>query len=67
MVDLKIENGQVIDGSGSPGFFATVLVDGEEVSILRGDAEPHRGGADHKCQPATLSAPDSSTCIPTPA
>ena len=38
MVDLKIENGQVIDGSGSPGFFATVLVDDEEVSIWRGDA-----------------------------
>ena len=38
MVDLKIVNGQIIDGSGSPGFFGTVLVEGEEVSILRGDS-----------------------------
>ena len=38
MVNLKIENGQIIDGSGSPGFFGTVLVEGEEVTILRGDS-----------------------------
>ena len=41
MVDLKIENGQIIDGSGSPGYFGTVLVEGEEVSIFRGRCQSH--------------------------
>ena len=38
MLDLKIENGLVIDGSGSPGFFAAVLVENEQVTVHRGEA-----------------------------
>jgi N-acyl-D-amino-acid deacylase len=38
MLDLLIENGLVIDGSGSPGFHAAVLVEDERVAIHRGDA-----------------------------
>ena len=44
MIDLKIENGQIIDGSGSPGFFGTVLVEGEELSIFRGDSSHIEAG-----------------------
>ena len=38
MLDLLIRNGQVIDGSGSPGFYAAVLVEQGRVAIHRGDA-----------------------------
>ena len=37
MADLKIVNGLVIDGSGSPGFHATVLVKDEKVTLHRGE------------------------------
>ena len=37
MFDLLIRNGLVIDGSGSPGFHAAVLVKDERVMIHRGD------------------------------
>ena len=37
MSDLIIENGLVIDGSGSPGFHASVVVDGDTLAIHRGD------------------------------
>ena len=37
MPELLITNGLVIDGSGSPGFHAAVLVEDERVSIHRGD------------------------------
>ena len=37
MLDLLIRNGLVIDGSGSPGFHAAVLVENERVIIHRGD------------------------------
>ena len=37
MIDLLITNGMVIDGTGSPGFFAAVAVEGDRVSIHRGD------------------------------
>ncbi len=37
MYDLLIKNGMVVDGSGSPGFYAAVLVDKERVTIHRGD------------------------------
>lgn len=39
MIDLLIKNGLVIDGSGSPGFYAAVIVTGESVNIHRGDIE----------------------------
>ena len=38
MPDLLIVNGLVIDGSGSPGFHAAVVVENNRVSIHRGDA-----------------------------
>ena len=37
MPDLIINNGLIIDGTGSPGFFATVLVQGDRVTIRRDD------------------------------
>ena len=37
MADLLIQNGLVIDGSGSPGFHASVIVDDERVAIRRGE------------------------------
>ncbi len=65
MIDLLITNGLVIDGSGSPGFFAAVLVEGDSVSVLRG-----------MCLTWTPRGPStprdmwfvrgSSTCTPTP-
>ncbi len=37
MLDLIIANGLVIDGTGSPGFYAAVLVEGDRVTVHRGD------------------------------
>ena len=37
MLDLLIKNGQIIDGTGSPGFSGAVLVESERIAILRGD------------------------------
>jgi N-acyl-D-aspartate/D-glutamate deacylase len=37
MLDLLIRNGLLIDGSGNPGYYATVGVEGDAVRILRGD------------------------------
>ena len=37
MLDLLITNGLIIDGTGSPGFYASVGVRGEDVEIIRGD------------------------------
>ena len=37
MLDLLIKNGLVIDGSGSLGFYAAVLVEGERVTVRRDD------------------------------
>jgi len=38
LLDLLIKNGLVVDGMGNPGFYAAVGVQGETVSILRGDS-----------------------------
>jgi N-acyl-D-amino-acid deacylase len=37
MLDLLIKNGLIVDGTGSPGFYAGVGVQGETVFIIRGD------------------------------
>ena len=37
MLNLLIINGLIIDGSGSPGFHAAVLVEADTVTVLRGD------------------------------
>ncbi len=37
MLDLLITNGKIIDGTGSPGYYASVGVEGDTVQILRGD------------------------------
>lgn len=38
MPDLKIINGEIVDGTGSPGYSGTVLVEGDTLRIHRGDA-----------------------------
>ena len=55
MADLKIVNGLVIDGSGSPGFHATVLVEDEEVTL-------HRGEHDHLEAARTIDAKGYVVC-----
>ena len=37
MVDLLISGGQIVDGTGSPGFFGAVAIEGDTVGIVRGD------------------------------
>ena len=37
MIDLLIANGQIVDGSGSPGFYGAVAISGDTLTIHRGD------------------------------
>ncbi|MCC6175916.1 MAG: D-aminoacylase [Chloroflexi bacterium] len=37
MFDLLIANGLIVDGTGNPGFYGAIGVEGETVRILRGD------------------------------
>jgi N-acyl-D-amino-acid deacylase len=39
--DLLIENGVVIDGTGSPGFRGAVATSGDTLRVLRGDSSAH--------------------------
>ena len=42
MLDLLITGGLIIDGTASPGFHGSIGVDGDRVSILRGDTSDVR-------------------------
>mgnify|MGYP003784665015 CR=1 FL=1 len=37
MLDLLIANGMIVDGTGNPGFYGAIAVEGETVRVLRGD------------------------------
>jgi len=37
MLDLLVQGGLIIDGTGNPGFYGAVGIEGERVVILRGD------------------------------
>ena len=37
MFDLLIKGGLIVDGSGNPGFYGAVGLEGDKVSVLRGD------------------------------
>ncbi|MBI2219070.1 MAG: D-aminoacylase [Candidatus Rokubacteria bacterium] len=39
MLELLIRDGLIIDGTGNPGYYGAVAVDGERVRILRGDLD----------------------------
>ena len=39
MLDLLIENGMIIDGTGNPGYYGSVGVDGDRLTVFRGDVQ----------------------------
>lgn len=65
MPDLIIKNGLVIDGSGSPGFYAALLVTGDSVTIHRGTFLTWRR-AGSSMPRGTWFVRVLSTSIPTP-
>ena len=44
MLDLLILNGRIIDGSGNPGYYGAVGVEGDILHILRGDVSSVQAG-----------------------
>lgn len=44
MLDLLIRDGLIIDGTGNPGFYSAVGVEGERIRILRGDLSGVQAG-----------------------
>ncbi|MQA01275.1 MAG: amidohydrolase family protein [Streptosporangiales bacterium] len=44
MADLLVTGGTVVDGTGNPGYPATLAVEGDRVRILRGNGEPPPAG-----------------------
>ena len=38
MLDLLIKNGLIVDGTGNPGFYGSVVMEGETVHIFRRDS-----------------------------
>ena len=50
MVDVVIENGLIVDGTGAPPFRGTVLVEDGRLRVLRGRRPPERRGRRaHRC------------------
>ena len=59
MLDLLIRNGQIIDGSGNPGYYGAVGVEGDTLHILRGDTSNVQAGrfidaTDHVVSPGFI-------------
>ena len=44
MLDLLIRNGTIVDGTGSPGYYGAVGVEGDQLRILRGDVSDVEAG-----------------------
>ena len=38
-MDIVIKNGLIIDGTGNPGYYGNVLVDGDTITISRQSVE----------------------------
>ena len=59
MLDLLIRNGLIIDGSGNPGYYGGVGVEGDNLHILRGDTSNVQAGrfidaSDHVVAPGFI-------------
>ena len=45
MLDILIENGLIVDGTGNPGYYGSIGIDGDRVQVFRGvvrDVEARR-------------------------